>query len=267
VDHLLNRFIRHLTNGACGDPGCLTDKRLAVQDDGQRAEFALADLIKHDRLWNQRPGAQQVLKTLPAALQRRLENLDSTWNGGDGGSGALAWQKLIKRIADDQRWFESMLPDGPRRLLPRSTVIPKTDQEAEQQEAERVLKVRVYELARKAWPCYARQALILVERSPLPAGPPYVQDVTVDIVRQDDALMATLRGRPPMRERARYDLRGLTDKDRAYVLHWFAHALRGLVRYANGDELQPFSTKCARNCINKRNRFSLRPQNFRPPQK
>ncbi len=202
---LLERFIRHVNDGACGDFGCRTDPLLQSAKGARRSETALKDFIEGERLWAQRPQAQRVFKTLPAGAKQRLAELSGRLYGRRG---RRTWKTLLEAIARDQRLFACMLPDGPKRLRDDS----------------------LYPSARKVWTMYARQALVVLGDDPAES--------------------------PDARERARLDLTGRSADERAYVLHWFAHAFRGLVRHRNRDEPLPFSPDCAAYCQRIQDRFA-----------
>jgi hypothetical protein len=121
---------------------------------------------------------------------------------------------IIGIIRDDLDQFEQMIPEGPGAVI--KTVVATS-----------------YSTKRKIWREYATQALALLGRGPTTLA------ITIGVAER------TTGGR----QRARLDLHDISAEERAYVLHWFQHAARNLIRYRNGDPALPFEhPTCATAC-------------------
>ncbi len=127
--------------------------------------------------------------------------------------GRRSWATLVSKVRRDLRWFEKMLPHGP-------TQVVDSDE---------------YPAMRKVWTPYGRQALAL-----LGLGPTSLE-LSLGVVQRAAG----------GRQRARIDLRGISLEQRGFILHWFHHAFRNLIRYWNGHSQLPFDpsdARCATEC-------------------
>ena len=219
--YLNERLARHLDGCPCGEPICRLERAL-VKSPGRRVEIALKDYITYSRSWRQSPQANEALKTLAPARQKAL--LEFATEQHDRGRRSL--DMIIGVIRDDLDQFEQMIPEGPKSVV---TTVVATGYRAKQ----------------KIWQPYARQALALLDRGPTP------------LAIALGAAQAATGGR----QRARLDLRELSAEEQAYVLHWFHHAARNLIRYRNGDPALPFEhPTCATAC-----RDAVRPARLADP--
>ena len=191
---------------------------LQSADTSQWPELALDDFIRRERRWERYAAALRVFKELPAGVRQRLLRIDARLYGRVG---RRSWSTLLQAIAKDQRLFARMLPSGAKPgAKPGAKRIMVEDE-------------RSYPSARKVWTAYARQALDVLGQNP-------------------EGETARLGGG---RQRARLDLTGLEGNKREWILHWFAHAFRNLVRYRGGRSSLPFEESCIIDCKHRLDRF------------
>lgn len=196
-------------HGPCGEPSCRLDRKLA-RSPRRSVELALSGYIEDSREWSRNKLAQQALKSLAPARRATMREFATKQHD--------QWRQdldtIIGRIREDLEQFEQMIPKGPGSAV-------------------KMLVETGYSAKRKIWQEYATQALALFGRGPT--------TLAITIGAAERATAGRLR--------ARLDLRNLSAEEQAYVVHWFRHAARNLIRYRNGDLALPFEhPSCADTC-------------------
>jgi len=208
------------------------DLRLVLDALGRSSEpdrrvLALRYWMALDRLWYEDADAWTVLRALPASQQQALRAFEQQrWAFP---SVVWTWETLLPRIAQDQGIFRDMVAVGPTQAGVAPTSAPdiapqrygrsKTD-------------------ARTIYVAYHRQAFILLGQGMRPPK------AWAEAMHDEGLLNA--RGRihaaplgfsatPSPLLCAGWKIAASSLGNWEAVYHWFAHALRNLCRYRNGD--------------------------------
>ena len=101
------QFSVHVAGRRCGVAGCqLDDKLIRIKDQKRRRFLALRRYVGTDRLWQQDPTTQTVLKGLRQCEREEVRALEQSIRGQIK---RRDWFRLLKDIARDQTIFEEII--------------------------------------------------------------------------------------------------------------------------------------------------------------
>jgi hypothetical protein len=233
------RFQKHRT-GPCNIRGCGTDALFRNASPEEWDRLALEELAATDSAWNNVEGATALYNTLDADAQERIR---AAWN-----QRRRAWAALLGNIARDQLAYDQITRSSPK-----------------VQELERVGERfgRSESWARQVYARYSEQAMVLRGAGVLVQSPEsrrVWKDRGGLRVEGRRVMTAPYIPEAVIKGRKGQERRAIEDR---WIEHWFAHALRNLVRYRDkhgplawpGRPSSPgASSDCRETCLRERDR-------------
>lgn len=262
------QFNAHLSSTPCGVAGCNLDEQIRnITLSEHRAVLALKRYVETNSVWRQDTSAQTILTSLPPIVRAEIVLLDQKTQA----TRKRNWASLLRWIARDQQVFQAILEE---RCAgdPASISDPRGLSEAQIVNIYRAYSAQCQRLLGKV---RSHRLLNMLKRrgiDPTSLSRPVIpQRKAVDSDTEDRRLVGHNERGQPVYEYASspmFDCDGkLIDYDRQgelieattqhqMLLHWFAHALRNLSRYFQGNPPLPFQDGCAGKCLKERDRLA-----------
>jgi hypothetical protein len=218
-----------------------------------RPFLALQYYAEHDKLWEQDPDAQRLLKELSPPKRQKIESLTRKWHVRK----KLDWRQLLETIATDQAFFRELIILGPTEAglidTKRRVTQPLLH---ERFNLSMSSANRVYRHYNKQ----LRKCLGLGTLAPKRLRPWLKKVGLLDENGKviNEPVAAWLDKRAPT-ERERYS---------DVALHWFNHCLRNLAERKNGRRdrpLDPNNTPCANTCYDYQKKLTSHQYSCDPP--
>ncbi len=250
------QFSAHVAGRRCEVAGCrLDDKLTRIRDQQRRTLLALRRYVQTDRLWQQDRTAQAVLRKLQASERPQIEALERAIRRKIK---QRDWFPLLKDIARDQKVFQGIITG--RLSSQHLTAIGRRYDLTE------AVVMKIYRP-------YSRQRQYLLGNITSHTVRKVLATKHMSLAPLSRPIIPRKTGVEDDKPRPMFDKRGkLIDYDDCgedlhkdtrdqMVFHWFAHALRNLSRYLDGNPPLPWRESCAAGCL--RARDGLLPKGLR----